>query len=313
MDLAADLAGYVQRGILEPETNAGRYVYFSVKPEASVAAVTKALEALSEKVAASEVVVGLGASLLAHCHAEVEGMRVFPAGLAGDVAIPSTPEDLWCWLRGDDLGELVHLSRWVVQCLSMAFELSYAVGSFQYRDSRDLTGYEDGTENPEGDEALQAAVSQSSQTGVAGSSFVAVQQWRHDLDRFEAFPAERRDHTIGRRISDNEEIEDAPGSAHVKRTAQEDFEPEAFVLRRSMPWGDGDGEGLVFVAFGNSFDAYEALLRRMSGEEDGIRDALFDFTRPQTGGYFWCPPMLASQVNGEAGQALDLRRLQCGN
>ena len=62
------------------------------------------------------------------------------------------------------------------------------------------------------------------------------------------------DHIIGRRLSDNEEIEDAPKSAHVKRTAQEDFEPEAFVLRRSMPWADESGEGLVFVAFGKSFD-----------------------------------------------------------
>jgi putative iron-dependent peroxidase len=44
------------------------------------------------------------------------------------------------------------------------------------------------------------------------------------------------------------EIADAPPSAHVKRTAQESFDPEAFVLRRSMPWTDGMRSGLNFVA-----------------------------------------------------------------
>jgi putative iron-dependent peroxidase len=58
-----------------------------------------------------------------------------------------------------------------------------------------------------------------------------------------------------------------------------------------MPWSDGSRAGLVFVAFGKSFDAFEAQLRRMVGLEDGVADALFRFTRPVSGGYFWCPPM----------------------
>lgn len=48
-------------------------------------------------------------------------------------------------------------------------------------------------------------------------------------------PRQQQDHTIGRERDSNEEIDDAPESAHVKRTTQESFEPEAFVLRRSMP------------------------------------------------------------------------------
>ena len=42
---------------------------------------------------------------------------------------------------------------------------------------------------------------------------------------------------------------------------------------------------------GNVVDAFEAQLRRMVGAEDGVTDALFQFTRPVTGAYFWCPPM----------------------
>ena len=70
------------------------------------------------------------------------------------------------------------------------------------------------------------------------------------------------------------EIVDAPASAHVKRSAQESFEPEAFILRRSMPWAEGARGGLNFVAFGKSFDAFEAQLKRMAGAEDGITDVL---------------------------------------
>jgi putative iron-dependent peroxidase len=155
---------------------------------------------------------------------------------------------------------------------------------------RDLSGYEDGTENPDGEEALAAAVVRDAGPGLDGSSFVAAQRWIHDLGMFQGMSEGDRDHVIGRRHSDNEELEDAPESAHVKRTAQEDFEPEAFVVRRSMPWAGGQDEGLVFVAFGRSLDAFEAQLTRMSGLEDGITDGLFRFSRPVTGGYFWCPP-----------------------
>ena len=58
-----------------------------------------------------------------------------------------------------------------------------------------------------------------------------------------------------------------------------------------MPWADGNEGGLVFTAFGRSFYAFEAQLRRMSGAEDGIIDALYGFTEPETGAYFWCPPL----------------------
>ncbi|MCK4710133.1 MAG: Dyp-type peroxidase, partial [Gammaproteobacteria bacterium] len=96
---------------------------------------------------------------------------------------------------------------------------------------------------------------------------------------------------------DNEEFDEAPESAHVKRSAQENFSPEAFMLRRSMPWAEGMSGGLNFVAFGHNFDAFEAVMNRMSGNEDGIPDALFNFTRPLSGSYFWCPPMKGGEVD----------------
>ena len=47
------------------------------------------------------------------------------------------------------------------------------------------------------------------------------------------------------------------------------------------------------IAFGHSLDAYEAILARMCGLEDGQTDGLFQFTRPVTGLTAWCPPLRA--------------------
>ena len=283
-----------QPGILGDVPRQARHIILDLKHGADAAA---ALKALSEAVDGDSVVVGLGQSLVLELGATVEGLRNFPSHVARAVNIPATPAALWLWLRGADRGELVHRTRELRSLLSSAFEIRQTIDSFQYRDSRDLSGYEDGTENPEGHEALAAAIVQGGGDGVDGSSFVALQQWLHDLDYFQSLPQPEQDNTIGRRLSDNEEIAEAPESAHVKRTAQEDFEPEAFVLRRSMPWANETEQGLVFVAFGHSFNAYEALLNRMTGADDGIIDALFRFTRPLTGSYFWCPPIKDGRLN----------------
>jgi len=108
---------------------------------------------------------------------------------------------------------------------------------------------------------------------------------------------DERDNIIGRHHSDNEEFDSAPEYAHVKRAAQESYQPEAFMLRRSMPWVEGMEGGLIFVAFGKSFDAYEAVLHRMLGEEDTVRDGLFMFTQPISGAYFWCPPVKEGRLD----------------
>ena len=168
---------------------------------------------------------------------EVPGLHDLPVLTGPGIEVPVTPAALWCWLRGDDRGELVHHGRSLAAMLAPAFRIQRVLDAFQYDASRDLTGYEDGTENPQGEAAIAAAVVNGQGPGLDGGSFVAVQQWQHDLDRFAAMAREEQDAMFGRRRDDNEEIADAPPSAHVKRTAQESFEPEAFVLRRLSALG----------------------------------------------------------------------------
>ncbi len=121
------------------------------------------------------------------------------------------------------------------------------VACFRYGKGHDLSGYEDGTENPTEDAAVRAAILAGAGAGLDGSSFVAAQRWVHGLDALERLDAAARDALVGRRLSDNEELPDAPLSAHVKRAAQESFDPPAFMVRRSMPWGGVNEHGLYFV------------------------------------------------------------------
>lgn len=284
----------VQPGIMASVPRLARYLVFSLTPTAGPG---DALRRLGDIIDVENTVVGFGESLVLALGKTIKGLHMFPGQMGAGIEMPSTPGALWCWLKGDDRGELIHRTRTITHAISPSFRLNKMIEAFQYGPSRDLTGYEDGTENPKGEKAFEAAIVRGEGKGLDGSSFVAVQQWVHDLNCFDFMSVEDQDNTIGRRKSDNEEIKGAPLSAHIKRTAQESFEPPAFVLRRSMPWADEKGEGLVFVAFGNSFRPFEVLLNRMIGGEDGIPDAIFKFTRPISGNYFWCPPIYKRKLD----------------
>ena len=283
-----------QPGILAPIPRHARYLTFGLKQGVRPQAALRALAAIAD---GESCVVGLGAVLLFALQKRIEGLRPFPHHKGEGVDVPSTPAALWCWLRGEERGDIVLRARAIEKILAPAFETSGVIDAFKHGRGLDLTGYEDGTENPKGKKAAEAAIVRDKRAGIGGASFAAVQQWVHDLDKFAAMPRKKQDDTIGRRKTDNKELGGAPPSAHVKRTAQESFSPEAFVLRRSMPWADATRAGLVFVAFGKSLDAFEAQLRRMVGADDGTADALFTFTRPVTGVYLWCPPVRKGRID----------------
>lgn len=294
-----------QLAVLQDVPAVGRYVFFSLASR-RIDEVCQGLRQLSTLTDGIQVLVGIGPELVQLLGADVPGLHGFKALCGLGVAVPATPAALCLWLRGEDSGVLLQRARQLQRALAPGFKQEQVIDAFRYGlgpngHGLDLTGYEDGTENPVDDAAIDAALLQGAGSGLDGSSFMAVQQWVHDLDAFEAMSSETQDHTFGRNRSSNDELDDAPESAHVKRTAQESFEPEAFVVRRSMPWTCGVKSGLVFVAFGHSFDAFEVLMRHMAGLDDGVVDALFGISRPVTGSNFWCPPVRDGK--------LDLRQL----
>src|SRR5204862_3614069 len=134
-------------------------------------------------------VVGLGAPVAAAAGAHVEGLRAFPAV----TPFPSTQAAVWLALLHLDRGAAFDAGRAFGALLGPGFSVIEEVDAFVYRDGRDLSGYVDGTENPKGDAAREAAIVAGDGAGLGGGSFVAVQRWVHDLAAAEAMSKAARD------------------------------------------------------------------------------------------------------------------------
>ena len=273
--------------------------------------------------AVEDGIVGLGVPAVAALGREIPGLRPFPPLTGPDIegraaSVPSTQQALWVFLRGLEHGTIFDASERVRDLLREAFVLDDAMDTFVYRGGRDLTGFEDGTENPHGDVARAASL-MDDQMGTLkglpnphattllgeaellnvigqevwqGPASWRVQRWMHNPEKFRSFPLARQQDIVGRELTSNEEMEDAPESAHVKRTAQESYDPEAFMVRRSMPFATAAGQGLEFIAFVASLDRIERKMVRMVGSDDGILVGLFPLSRPVSRGYYMCPAVV---------------------
>jgi putative iron-dependent peroxidase len=158
---------------------------------------------------------------------------------------------------------------------------------FKYHDSRDLTGFIDGTANPK-EEAARAAALVAGDGPGGGGAFVLTQRWVHDLDAFVELPVADQERVIGRTKPDSIELEgDAmPPDSQVSRTDVS----SAKIYRRSAPFGSVAEKGLYFLAFACDIGRFDLLLRRMYGVADGgIRDRLTVYSRPVTGSYWFAP------------------------
>ena len=159
-----------QPGILGAIPRLARYLTFSQRPELDPRAESDpraALAALADAVDGEELVVGIGRSLALYLGCDIDGLRVFPGHAGVGFEVPSTPAALWCWIRGNDRGEILHRSRRVQRTVAPAFAVDEVTDAFQYRTALDLTGYEDGTENPQGDAAVEAFRGLSLDRGLA--------------------------------------------------------------------------------------------------------------------------------------------------
>lgn len=274
------------------EAVAGASLEWDLRDDTDLAA----LWAMLAELDVLDVVVGLGAPLLAAMRANVPGYRSMREFKRGRYTMPSTPHALWTLVLGDSPGTVFERVERLKRKLGQHLRIVQSTSLFSYRQGRDLTGYKDGSANPQGDEALAAALVGAEQADAAGSSFALVQRWLHFRDRFHGLSGTERDHVIGRGVETDEELEDAPPSAHVRRTEQESYEPPAFIFRRSMPWGDGRRHGLQFIAFMSNLDKADRLLERMVGATDDVADAILGHTQAETGGYYYVPPVTAGRL-----------------
>ena len=211
-------------------------------------------------------------------------------GLEGHAA-PATQRDLFVWLHGSQRDELFARALAWRDALAGCAALAAEAHGFRFRDGRDLTGFEDGTANPQGE--ARHAVALIDAGCCAGGSFLLAQRWIHDLAGFAALPVADQERVIGRTKADSVELTGAamPADSHVSRTDLKRDGQAVRIYRRSSPVGGVSDAGLYFLAFSAEVERYRQLLASMFGVVgDGRRDRLLSFSRPISGSFFYAPP-----------------------
>jgi porphyrinogen peroxidase len=225
---------------------------------------------------------------------------------AGDRHAVSTPGDLLFHIRARRMDLCFELATQIMARLRDAVSPADEVQSFGYFDDRDLIGFVDGTENPTGQEAIDAAIVGQEDAAFAGGSYVIVQKYLHDLPAWEAVPVEAQERIIGRTKLSDIELDDArkPTYAHNALTTIVEDGKEMKILRDNMPFGSAArGEfGTYFIGYSRSPRTTEQMLTNMFvGRPPGNYDRLLDFSRAVTGNLFFAPSatFLESVGDGE--------------
>jgi len=211
-------------------------------------------------------------------------------GADGDSA-PATPHDVWIWISGSEPDVTWQHARAATLAVSDAAALAFEQPGFTYLDSRDVTGFIDGTQNPVVRRAADVAIIPPGEPGEGGSHVLAM-RWVHDLAAFNRLSVADQQRVIGRTKSDSVELsdEDKPPTAHIERVTVEFGGIEQEIFRRSVPFATVREHGLYFVAFSSDLKRYDRMLARMFGTDgDGLRDRLTEFSRPVSGAYYFAP------------------------
>jgi putative iron-dependent peroxidase len=204
---------------------------------------------------------------------------------ADGYTMPATQHDAVLWLSGSAYDVVFDTAREAIAALGAVASLADETSSWPYRHDRDLTGFIDGSENPNLIEVAELATIPEGRPG-AGGSILLLQKWNHDATAWEALQVEQQEQIIGRTKDESVELDDKPADSHVARTDQDQF---GKIFRRNMPYGTVTDHGTMFVGFSADQRPLTTMLESMAGLADGVRDALTRYTQPLTGAYYFVP------------------------
>jgi len=290
-----------QFGIFAQGTHAHHFLEFDLKPgigsDQAVAAFRR-LRTPDVSAGGINLVVAFGARAWREAAPEMAPPELTPfepvLGRDGHTA-PATQHDAWLWISGAEPDVTWQSARAAVQAVADAALVAAEQEGFTYLGGRDITGFIDGTANPQVRRAGKVALVPPGHPGEGGSHVITM-KWVHNLVAFNRLPVEEQQRVFGRTKPDSVELSAAekPPTAHISRVETTVDGTELEIFRRSVPYGTAEEHGLYFVAFSADRSRYDRMLARMFGTApDGIRDHLTDFSRPVSGGYYFAPSLNA--------------------
>lgn len=281
-----------QLGVLAFGTTNHAYLELDRQPEVPAAALARAVEAVD-----NAVLTGAGCTVTVGFRPEVWHQlapRACPGGLTGfdqpvvgddGFTMPATQHDLVLWVAGGSRDVVFDAASAAVRGLADVAAVSEETEGWTYQHHRDLTGFEDGTENPTLAETPSVAVVPPDRPG-AGGTVLLLQRWRHDTVTWTALDVAAQERVIGRTKRDSIELADKPATAHAARTDQDEV---GKIVRRNLAYGSVGRHGTMFVGLAAEQRILHEMLRRMAGIGGEPRDALTRYSEAETGGYYFLP------------------------
>ncbi|MFI5303866.1 MAG: Dyp-type peroxidase [Nitrospiria bacterium] len=292
-----------QPGILAEGNAHAYFIIFKLKRKFELKSIVQAIQQVQpaarevgnmDKKADLHCNVGIGPKLWARISPENKPKFLHPFRKlkAQDRLAPSTGGDFFFHIASARHDLNFELAMRIFHIYSGIATPIEEVHGFRYLDSRDLTGFIDGTENPKGKGRKKTAIIGSEDPFNAGGSYVAVQRYVHDLDKWHKIKEHEQEKIIGRTKYDSVQLSDhlKPSSAHISRVVIEEEGEELQILRQSYPYGSIKESGLFFVAYTKFPDTFELMLKRMMGVSgDRVHDKLMEFSHARTGANFFMP------------------------
>ncbi|MGB3699440.1 MAG: Dyp-type peroxidase [Gordonia sp. (in: high G+C Gram-positive bacteria)] len=228
--------------------------------------------------------------------ARPRSLRPFTELTGATHTAPATPGDVLLHVKADRMDLCFEVGQRWTERLGDAVSTVEEVHGFRYFDLRDVIGFVDGTENPTGQDAVDAITVGDEDPDFAGGSYVVTQRYVTDLGAWNALAVEDQEKAIGRTKLENIEMDDdtKPTNSHIALNVITDADGEEVdIVRDNMPYGDiaGSGEkGTFYIAYSSAPDVSEQMLRNMFiGDPEGNHDRLLDFTTAVSGAQFFAP------------------------
>lgn len=205
---------------------------------------------------------------------------------------PATQGDLLFHIRARQFDLCFDLASLLVGRLAGAADVAEEVHGFRYFDARDLLGFVDGTANPIGDDAVDAALIGDEDPLFRGGSYAVTQKYLHAVPEWNTLTVEQQENIIGRTKLDNIELTDAIPSHVTINTIEDADGTEHDIVRDNMPFGrvGSDEYGTYFIGYVADPAVIERMLQRMFvGEPPGNYDRILDFSTAVSGSLFFIP------------------------
>jgi len=279
------------------------YVHLSRVQGAKLDTIKETIQSLRKDCAAQGInlTLGFGPSLLRDITSDLpDDFQVYETFKSIDGSgreAKGTQEELLLWLNHDDK-DLIWKAQYDARIsLEGHMKVARETPTFIYGNSLDMTGFIDGTGNPEpASRDTEVAVVPEGLPGAGGCHIIA-QRWVHDLKGFNKLPLKEQEEIFGRTKADSTRLPVQPAHSHLShvelregKTGDDSTDRRNEITRRSTPYAFHDGTvGLYFIGFCKEQAPLRERMQAMYGQNGEVRDSLTDFSNPASGSFYFAP------------------------